>query len=79
MLTDWFAYLLADEKIQLGALKDHSLRISPTKSTLCEPSVKQHSGYLDVTDGKHLFFWYFEARESPADKPLVLWYASFMA
>ncbi|PVF96556.1 peptidase S10, serine carboxypeptidase [Serendipita vermifera] len=61
------------EQIQLASLNDHSLRISPTKSTLCDPDVKQHSGYLDVTDGKHLFFWYFEARESPEDKPLVLW------
>jgi cathepsin A (carboxypeptidase C) len=35
--------------------------------------VKQKSGYLDVTDGKHLFFWYFEAREAPEEAPLVLW------
>ncbi|KAG8835541.1 hypothetical protein FRB91_001338 [Serendipita sp. 411] len=61
------------EQIRLASLQDHSLRISSTKSTLCDPKVKQHSGYLDVTDGKHLFFWYFEARENPKDKPLVLW------
>ncbi|CCA72778.1 related to carboxypeptidase [Serendipita indica DSM 11827] len=61
------------EQVQLASLRDHSLRVSSTKSTLCDPKVKQHSGYLDVTDGKHLFFWYFEARDKPEEKPLVLW------
>lgn len=61
------------QKIQLESLQDHSLRISTTNSTLCDPGVKQQSGYLDVTDGKHLFFWYFEAREAPEEKPLLLW------
>ncbi|KAG8806873.1 hypothetical protein FRC17_004757, partial [Serendipita sp. 399] len=61
------------EQIRLASLEDHSLRISPIKPTLCDPKVKQHNGYLDVSDGKHLFFWYFEAREKPEDKPLVLW------
>lgn len=28
-----------------------------TDPTLCDPDVKQHSGYLDISDGKHLFFW----------------------
>lgn len=25
--------------------------------TVCEDSVKQYSGYIDITDTKHLFFW----------------------
>ncbi|KIM59125.1 hypothetical protein SCLCIDRAFT_27552 [Scleroderma citrinum Foug A] len=33
----------------------------------------QYSGYLDITDDKHLFFWFFESRNSPKDAPLVLW------
>ena len=24
---------------------------------ICDPSVKQYSGYLDISDTKHLFFW----------------------
>lgn len=34
----------------------HNLRITANPS-LCDPSVKQHSGYLDVSDGRHLWFW----------------------
>ncbi|KZT27650.1 serine carboxypeptidase [Neolentinus lepideus HHB14362 ss-1] len=50
---------------------EHSLRV--TEPTLCDSSVKQYSGYLDITDGKHLFFWFFESRISPETAPLVLW------
>ncbi|KAG1897770.1 peptidase S10, serine carboxypeptidase [Suillus fuscotomentosus] len=40
---------------------------------LCDPSVKQYSGYLNITDDKCLFFWFFESRTSPEDAPLVMW------
>ncbi|TDL28277.1 carboxypeptidase C [Rickenella mellea] len=53
------------------AFNDHAIRI--TEPTLCDPDVQQYSGYLDVSDGKHLFFWFFESRVSPADAPLILW------
>jgi hypothetical protein len=45
-----------DEVVKHSALPNYQLRtIEPH---LCDPSVQQYSGYLDVTDGKHLFFWY---------------------
>ena len=44
-----------------------------TEPSLCDSSVKQVSGYLDIADDKHLFFWFFEARHNPAEAPLVLW------
>ncbi|KZV76370.1 hypothetical protein PENSPDRAFT_646398 [Peniophora sp. CONT] len=62
---------LTYELITHPAFADHSLRT--TDPELCDPSVKQHSGYLDITDGKHLFFWFFESRGSPSTDPLVLW------
>ena len=31
-----------------------------TEPTLCDSSVKQYSGYLDVAEDKHLFFWYVQ-------------------
>jgi hypothetical protein len=45
-----------DELVKKPAFSDYQLRFTEPK--LCDPSVKQHSGYLDITDGKHLFFWY---------------------
>lgn len=35
--------------------------------------MKQHSGYLDISDDRHLFFWFFESRNDPANAPLMLW------
>ncbi|KAH9028317.1 serine carboxypeptidase [Lactarius hengduanensis] len=37
---------------------------------LCDPSVQQYSGYLDVTEGKHLFFL---SRSNPSKDPSLLW------
>ncbi|KAF8833259.1 peptidase S10, serine carboxypeptidase [Paxillus ammoniavirescens] len=59
------------ELVQHSHFSDYQLRI--TEPSLCDPSVKQYSGYLDITDDKHLFFWFFEARVSPEDAPLVMW------
>lgn len=39
----------------------------------CDPSVKSYSGYLDVGDGKDLFFYFFESRSSPKDDPVLMW------
>ena len=38
------------------SFENYSLRVTEPK--LCDPSVKQLSGYLDVAEDKHLFFWY---------------------
>ncbi|KAI9507817.1 Alpha/Beta hydrolase protein [Russula earlei] len=59
------------EVVTHSSLPDHRLRT--TRPHLCDPSVKQYSGYLDITNGKHLFFWFFESRSNPSKDPLVLW------
>ncbi|KAI8887577.1 peptidase S10, serine carboxypeptidase [Backusella circina FSU 941] len=48
-------------------------RIRYKNPTLCDPDVKQISGYLDVGNDKHFFFWFFESRNKPEKDPLVLW------
>ncbi|KAF8913380.1 serine carboxypeptidase [Mucidula mucida] len=59
------------ELVSHPSFDEHQLRL--TEPDLCDPSVKQYSGYLDIAEDKHLFFWFFEARNSPKEAPLVLW------
>ncbi|KAJ1833605.1 hypothetical protein LPJ63_002649 [Coemansia sp. RSA 2711] len=47
-----------------------------TAPALCDPSVQQYSGYMDIAPDKHLFYWFFEARNQRQPRhltPLVLW------
>ncbi|KAJ6571818.1 serine carboxypeptidase [Mycena capillaripes] len=53
------------------AFETDQLRIVSPK--LCERSVKQYSGYINIEKDKHMFFWFFESRSSPSTDPLVLW------
>ena len=34
---------------------------------------KQYSGYLDITEGKHYFYWFVESQKDPENAPVVLW------
>lgn len=42
---------------------------------ICEttPGVKTYSGYVDLDPKTHIFFWFLEARENPAEAPTTLW------
>lgn len=44
-------------------------------SGICEttPNVQQMSGYIDVGPNMSMWFWFFEARESPETAPFTLW------
>ncbi|BGP38665.1 hypothetical protein JCM10449v2_002600 [Rhodotorula kratochvilovae] len=50
----------------------HRLRVKEPKG-LCDPSVRQKSGYLDTERGHHFYFWQFDSRNDPANDPVVLW------
>merc|ERR1711939_1079430 len=56
-----------------AAFSEYRLRINTKSPKICDSGVKQISGYLDIGDEKHLFFWFFELRGSPKKDPLTLW------
>lgn len=56
-----------------AALPGYQLRVNTVNPTICDSTVKQISGYLDVSNDKHLFFWFFESRSNPKKDPLTLW------
>ncbi|RKP05913.1 Alpha/Beta hydrolase protein [Thamnocephalis sphaerospora] len=57
--------------LMLSNLPGYSLTFKQPK--LCDTSVRQYSGYLNVDSDKHFFFWFFESRTSPAKDPLMMW------
>jgi hypothetical protein len=42
---------------------------------ICEttPGVNSYSGYVDLDERSHTFFWFFEAKSAPEEKPITLW------
>ncbi|KAL9086409.1 MAG: hypothetical protein Q9159_004186 [Coniocarpon cinnabarinum] len=52
------------------------VRYKTVPAGICEqdPNVKSYSGYADVEDNRHIFWWFFEAREKDAtEAPLTVW------
>ncbi|KXT12327.1 hypothetical protein AC579_7636 [Pseudocercospora musae] len=55
---------------------DIPLRWKLVPEGTCEltPGVKSYSGYVDIHEDQHIFFWFFEARnEDPKKAPLTVW------
>jgi carboxypeptidase C (cathepsin A) len=53
-----------------------NVRYKQVPPGICEldPNVKSYSGYADIAHDKHIFFWFFEARnQKPSDAPLTVW------
>jgi len=38
-----------------------------------EAKFKQYAGYIDIGDGKKIFYWLVESQSNPTTDPLVLW------
>lgn len=53
-----------------------TLRYLEVPPKVCElhPGVKSYSGYVDISEHEHMFFWFFEARNvDPKTAPLTAW------
>ncbi|KAH7031457.1 carboxypeptidase S1 [Microdochium trichocladiopsis] len=52
------------------------VRYKQVPAGICEldPDVKSYSGYSDVGEDQHIFWWFFEARnQNPSDAPLTVY------
>ncbi|KAI0128284.1 Alpha/Beta hydrolase protein [Xylariales sp. AK1849] len=52
------------------------IRYKAVPPGICEldPNVKSYSGYADVAEDQHIFWWFFEARNAdPETAPLTVW------
>ncbi|KAK5737052.1 hypothetical protein LTR17_007013 [Elasticomyces elasticus] len=55
---------------------DLSVRYKEVPEGICEltPGVKSYSGYVDIEEDQHIFWWFFEARnQDPTTAPLTVW------
>ncbi|KAI9654355.1 MAG: hypothetical protein M1821_006671 [Bathelium mastoideum] len=53
-----------------------NVRYKEVPTGICElnPSVKSFTGYADVEENQHIFWWFFEARNvDPTTAPLTVW------
>ncbi|OLL24100.1 Carboxypeptidase Y A [Neolecta irregularis DAH-3] len=57
-----------------ASYEKHKIRVKRTTQELCDGEIaKGFSGYLDINDDKHLFFWWFNSRSQPSIDPVVMW------
>ena len=52
------------------------VRYKEVPAGICEmdPNVKSYSGYADVAPNQHIFWWFFESRNTPpSEAPLTVW------
>ncbi|KAF1998324.1 carboxypeptidase S1 [Amniculicola lignicola CBS 123094] len=52
------------------------VRYKQVPAGICEldPNVKSYSGYADIGENQHIFWWFFEARnQDPTEAPLTVW------
>jgi len=53
-----------------------TVRYKEVPAGICEldPNVKSYSGYADIGEDQHIFWWFFEARnQDPTTAPLTAW------
>ncbi|KAK9777183.1 putative Alpha/Beta hydrolase protein [Seiridium cardinale] len=65
-----------DDLIETIGYAGVPVRYKEVPAGICEldPNVKSFSGYADVAEGQHIFWWFFEARNGePKELPVTVW------
>ena len=66
----------ADLTSKLFGPNTNQVRYKEVPPGICEQrdDIKSFSGYVDVSSDEHIFFWFFEARNTdPTTAPLTTW------
>ncbi|CCM05789.1 uncharacterized protein FIBRA_08022 [Fibroporia radiculosa] len=66
--------LLSSEEFSVlnhPAFPHYSVRIK--KSDFCDGNVGTYTGYIDISEVRHLFFYFFESRNDPDTDDVVFW------
>ncbi|WFD23862.1 carboxypeptidase D [Malassezia equina] len=75
--TSWSHFV--DFPKDLTSVKSYAnttVRYKAVPHGICETTrgVKSYSGYVDVGNDEHMFFWFFESRKNPTEDPFVVWF-----
>ncbi|QDS68547.1 hypothetical protein FKW77_010914 [Venturia effusa] len=74
MVSSQFVYPPTGLRTTKGAA-GVTVRYKRVPRGICEldPNVKSFAGYTDIGPDQHIFWWFFEAKQDPLDKPLTIW------
>ncbi|KAI2612651.1 alpha/beta-hydrolase [Hypoxylon fragiforme] len=57
---------------KLGAT-GRKFRVKEQTDDICRAGSRQWTGWIDISEEKSLFFWFFESRHEPSTDPVVVW------
>ncbi|ORY66577.1 Alpha/Beta hydrolase protein [Pseudomassariella vexata] len=61
------------QKPLLQAAGDAKFTLYEQSEDICDAGSRQWTGWVNVSDEKKLFFWFFESRDKPTEDPIVVW------
>ncbi|KAK8138060.1 hypothetical protein PG984_001440 [Apiospora sp. TS-2023a] len=56
-----------------GAKRGLPYTLREQNDRVCDAGSRQWTGWINVTEEKRLFFWFFESRSAPQDDPVMVW------
>ncbi|KAI0367259.1 serine carboxypeptidase [Pilatotrama ljubarskyi] len=58
-------------RLEHPAFPRYAVRVK--QSTFCDGKAQAYTGYIDVSDARHLFFYFFESRRDPDTDDVIFW------